>query len=201
MMTWKKRLAIVLTTAMVLVACGGGGEDPVAETTPEAPAEDTGTPDEATNAPETDDDEEQAATSTETDESYARVTIDGTTYEFGEYGPGTTCNPDFFGGFFAVLRTEDVTGVFEIENAPDGAMTAGMNVNADGTELGLEADPEQEEFWPAVEEGSSFVESFTKEGNRAVGTISFIDTEVAFDASLFPLDPILAEFEVVCAED
>lgn len=42
---------------------------------------------------------------------------------------------------------------------------------------------------------------FSYEGNRAEGTASFIDTEVAYNADLLPLDPILADFEVVCAED
>lgn len=187
-------------TAMVLAACGGGGEDPAAEATEATQA----SPTETTGAPEVDDSDTEPAGITETDDSYALVTIDGTTYEFGENGPAATCSPDFFGGFFAVLYTEDLSGGFEVELWNDGvaddrSTTARMNVEDDGTTLDLEADPDG--TWPAVEDGTSFVESFSYEGNRAEGTASFIDTEVAYNADLLPLDPILADFEVVCAED
>lgn len=208
MTRWKKRLAMMLATAMVLAACGGGGEEPTAETIPESPTEDAETPEagdtEEDGTPGAGDDDEEQPTDTDTDESYARVTIDGTTYEFGENGPAATCNPDFFGGFSAVLYTEDSTGYFQVElweeGTGEGRPVSGiMETQIDGTNVDLVADPEG--TWPAVEEGSSFIEPFSYEGNRAEGSISFIDTEVAYNADLFPLDPVIAEFEVVCAQD
>jgi hypothetical protein len=131
------------------------------------------------------------------------VTIDGVEYRFGDTGPGATCDSEFFGGFFAVLRTEDMAGVFNVElwnpGAGDGKQTtnASMNVTVNGEKLDLEANPEKE--WPAAALGSSKVDSFSYEGDTAQGSISFINTEVAYNAALAPLDPIHATFTVTCA--
>ena len=132
------------------------------------------------------------------------MTIDGVSYDFGANGPAATCNPDLFGGFFAVLSSPDLAAGFSValwnEGAGDGEQvsTATMKVEAGGETLDLEADPEM--FWPAAEAGTSYVGDFSYDGNRAEGMIYFINSEVAYDASLAPLDQIVAEFEVVCAD-
>lgn len=199
--------------AVIAAACGGGDSDDGESGATNAPATTTTAPaapetTEAagtTEAPQAAEPEpgttEPAAGATE---SAATVIIDGTSYPFGANGPAATCDPSFFGGFFAVLHTPDLGGNFSVElwkeGTGDGEQVSGatMKVEAEGEGLDLDADPEMS--WPAAEAGTSYVGEFNYEGNRVDGTIYFINSEVAYDASLAPLDPIVAEFEIVCAE-
>lgn len=201
MKKWNTSLVSLLAIAMTLGACGGG------ETAPENSSATT-----ASGSSETPDPTSAPSDSTEPGSggdvdgaSVGRVTIDGTTYEFGMNGPAVRCDPDAFGGFWAIMRTEDLSGSFGVELWPDGggdrADNASMSITVDGVEMDLKANPEGEPNWPAVEAGTSLVQSFQVDGNKATGIASFIDDEVAFDASLFPLDPIIGEFEVICGSD
>ncbi len=197
-MFWKRSL-VIGAMSLLAAACGGGGSDTQSgETTSPTVAGSTDAPVETTTTAATPGEPASAG------ESVAIVTIDGTEYEFGMAGPAATCNPDFFGGFFVVLYTPDLSGVFQFELWNEGAgegrsNKAGMSIEVDGTEMDLEADPEGQ--WPAVADGTSFVDSFSYEGNQAEGTISFIDTEVAYNGDLFPLDPVIADFTVTCAAE
>ncbi len=202
--------------AVIAAACGGGDSDAEETDATTAPAPTTAAPAApetteaagSTEAPQPDepapDTTESGATESAVTESAASVTIDGVPYEFASNGPAATCNPDFFGGFLAVLYTPDLGGNFSVElwddGSGDGAQVpaARMTVDAGGEILDLEADPDMS--WPAAEAGTSYVADFSYEGSRAEGTIYFINNEVAFDASLAPLEAIVAEFEVVCAD-
>jgi hypothetical protein len=197
----KSYLALIAALGMLTAACGGGGEGgPTDGGLTTSTAGGSGSVAETTTTEGT----TQSSPGGE-GESLAVVTIDGTPFEFRKVGPAATCNPDFFGGFFSVLYSEDLGSVFEIElwneGSGDGAQvsSARMTATIDGVEMDLEADPEGS--WPGVEEGTSFVESFSYEDNSAQGTISFIDTEVAYNADLFPLDPVIAQFEITCGDD
>jgi hypothetical protein len=145
-----------------------------------------------------------AAPSSGAGKSIGTVTIDGVDYVFGDNGPAATCDPDFFGGFFAVLYSEDLTGNFSVELWNEGTgdgnqvPSAQMKVEANGETLDLDAIPDKS--WPAAEAGSSYIDSFVYEGNTASGTIYFINSEVAYNADLAPLDPIVADFTVTCAD-
>ena len=193
--------------ALVAAGCGDGSDDTASDDTASDDTEVTSTTTAAAAESSTTSASTETTTPTpgESTESTARVTIDGVVYEFGDHGPPATCSPDFFGGFFAVLYSEDLSENFTVElwneGAGDGQQTtaAGMKVDADGETLDLEANPEQS--WPAAEAGTSYVGPFAYEGNRASGTIHFINSEVAYNADLAPLDPIVAEFEVECATD
>jgi hypothetical protein len=201
MKRWNVSIVLLLGLAMTLGACGGGETTP-----PESPATTTGdstdTPD-PTDASSDSTPADEAGDSTEA--SVARVTLDGTVYEFGMFGPATRCVPDQFGGFWVIMRTEDLGGSFGAELWPDGGTDrvnqANMTITVDGVYMDLTANPTMEANWPAVEAGTSLVQSFQIDGNKASGTASFIDDEVAYDSSLFPLDPIIADFEVVCGSD
>lgn len=196
--------------ALIAAACGGGDSDTGESGTTDAPVTTTAAPAapqttaiaDTTEAPQPD--EPAPAGSEASGESTATVTIDGVSYEFGANGPAATCDPTFFGGFFAVLYSPDLSDNFAVElwkeGTGDGEQVSGatMNVDAGGETLDLEADPEMS--WPAAEAGTSYVSEFNYDGNRAEGTIYFINSEVAYDASLAPLDAIVAEFEVVCAD-
>lgn len=200
-----KLLTVGLVVGLIAASCGGSSDDAGTSGTDESTTTTTASSDATTTT---------AGTATETTgaqgsgggatESTATVTIDGVAYVFGENFAAATCTPDFFGGFFAVLYSEDASANFQVElwneGTGDGTRlpTAGMNVEADGEILDLEADPEKS--WPAAEAGTSFVGPFTYGGNTASGTIHFINTEVAYNADLAPLEPIVAEFEVVCAD-
>lgn len=196
---------VVVAVGLLAAACGGSSDDgdasdtgaSVATTAASAVTDTTETPG-STDAPQSDEQTSEAG------ESAATVTIDGVAYEFGANGPAATCEPDFFGGFFAVLVSTDLTANFSVELWNEGAgdgeqvSNATMLVEADGEILDLAANPESS--WPAAEAGSSYIDTFTYEGNRANGTIYFINTEVAYNADLAPLDPIVGEFEIVCAD-
>jgi hypothetical protein len=195
----------VVFIAVIAAACGGGanegepaGTDPPAATTAAPTAPQTTAATGATDAPQPAESEPGAS------ESVATVTIEGTSYVFGANGPAATCKPNFFGGFFAVLYSPDLGANFSLELWNEGAgdgeqvSAATMKVDTGGETLDLDANPEMS--WPAAELGSSYVGDFSYEGHRAEGMIYFINSEVAYDASLAPLDPIVAEFEVVCAD-
>lgn len=203
-----RKLAVgTIFIAVVTAACGGGDSADGEPGATDAPAATTAAP---TSAPQT----TEAANTTQAPqptegaagatESAGTVTIDGASYEFGANGPAATCKPDFFGGFFAVLYSPDLAATFSVElwNAGTGdgeqVSAARMKVDAGGETLDLDANPEMS--WPAAVAGTSYVDNFSYEGNRAAGMIYFINNEVAYDASLAPLDPIVAEFEVVCAD-
>lgn len=192
--------ALALIAVTTIAACGGSdngsaGDDAATTTAAQTDTSSTAAPSNTTS-PET-------ALGAGDGSSRAVVTIDGADYQFGAEGPGSTCDPDFFGGFFAVLRTEDLAGVFSIElwnpGTGDGKQTptASFNMTVNGEKLDLEANPERE--WPAAEAGTSKVDSFTYEGDTAQGSISFINAEVAYNADLAPLAPIKATFTVTCA--
>lgn len=195
-----RTITVLMTLAMTLAACGGG------ETAPgDGPATTTnGSPDnpDPTDAPP--DSTAPDGGEEGTDASVGRVTIDGTIYEFGLFGPGTRCVPDQFGGFWATMTNENLDGGFGVELWPEGqggdrVNTVSVGITVDGVKMRLTADPESD--YPAVEAGTSLVQSFHIDGNMATGTASFVDTEVGYDASLFPLDPIIGEFEVICGSD
>lgn len=190
-----------MAVLLIAAACGGGetSESQPPGTTPSGGGSESSAPPPETSEP-------VGGGETGTDVSMAEVTIDGTTYSFGDFGPAIQCEADFFGGYTATLRSEDGSGVFGIELWPEGQGGDRVNkanalITVDGVELDLTANPDQEANWPAVEAGTSLVQSFQIDGNRATGVASFIDDEVAYDASLFPLDPIIGEFVVVCAAD
>ena len=203
MRTRVKLLMIGMVVGLITASCGGSSDDAgtsgtdASTTTTAASSESTttaaGASTETTKAPDT-----------SGDETSATVTIDGVAYVFGDNAAPATCTPDFFGGFFAVLYSEDASANFEVELWNEGTgdgerlPTAGMKVEANGEILDLEANPETS--WPAAEAGTSYVGPFTYEGTTASGTIHFINTEVAYNADLAPLEPIVAEFEVVCAD-
>ena len=191
-----------MVVGLIAASCGGSSDDSGTSGT-DAPTTTIAASSESTTTVAGASTETTKAPDTSGGETSATVTIDGVEYVFGDNAPGDTCNPDLFGGFFAVLHGEDVSTNFSVELWNEGTgdgkqvTTAGMKVEVNGETLDLEADPETS--WPAAEAGSSYVEPFTYEGDRASGTIHFINTEVAYNADLAPLEPIVAEFEVVCA--
>jgi hypothetical protein len=197
----RRNLGVGLAMVLVVAACGGGG---TSESQPPATTAAAGTP-ESSN-PGQDTTPTETGGGTDGDVSMAEVTIDGVTYSFGDFGPGNQCAPDQYGGFFATLREEDGPGVFGVElwqegEGGDRVNKANALITVDGVKMDLTANPDQEEYWPAVEAGTSMVQSFQVNGNTATGVAAFIDDEIAYDESLFPLDPIIGEFTVVCATD
>lgn len=197
-------LIVGVVIGLIAASCGGSSDD-AASSGSETTATTSGASDASTTtSAESTETTEAPDTGGGATESTATVTIDGVDYVFDDASVGATCDSDFFGGFFAVLRGEDMATNFEVElwneGTGDGTRLprAGMKVEANGEILDLEADPETS--WPAAEAGSSYVGPFTYEGNSASGTIHFINTEVAYNADLAPLEPIVAEFEVTCAD-
>lgn len=196
----KRTFGSLLTVLLVLAACGGG------ETSDTQSSDETTTAPAGSSEPTPPASEPAQEGGTESDASMAVVTIDGTSYEFGDFGPGSQCIPDLYGGFTATLRSEDGSGVFGVELWPKGGAgdrrnTANALIAVDGVEMDLTANPDKEEFWPGVEAGTSLVQSFQVDGNKATGVASFVDEEIAYDASLFPLDPVIGEFTVVCGTE
>ena len=199
MLTRLRWTALTLAMVILVAACGGSTTDPADDpttTTAGASVSTTTAAPSATTPPAT-------TPGAGDGSSQAVVTIEGVEYRFEDSGAGSTCDSDFFGGFFAVLRTADLASVFSVElwnpGTGDGKQipSATMNVIHNGEELDLEADPET--AWPAADAGTSFVGPFSYEGNTAQGTITFINTEVAWNADLKPLAPIEATFTVTCA--
>jgi hypothetical protein len=198
-----RHIPLLVVFAMIMAACAGSS-DSAAETSTTARSSDNTTttqqptPDTTpgTSAP-------TPATGGADGSSSATVTLAGDTYEFGDYGPPATCDADFFGGFFAVLYSADLSQTFQVELWNDGSgegrsNTSSTNITAaDGTEYDLDAIPDKS--WPTVEAGTSRVESFTYEGNRATGIAYYINNEVAYGND-GPYEPIVGEFEVVCGE-
>lgn len=200
----RQGLAIIgLIVALLAASCGGSSEEPEPSGGDTATTTTTGSTDTSTTAPDNATNTTQAPPASASETS-ATVTIDGVDYHFGDNRPGDTCSPDFFGGFFAVLGGEDFEGNFSVElwNEGTGGGTdvsnASLKMEVNGETLDLEANPENS--WPAAEAGTSFVDPFTYEGNTASGTIAFINEEVAYNADLAPLDPIVADFTVTCAD-
>lgn len=198
-----RRIALLVALVVVVAACGGSdGSDTSAA--PSSTNPDSG----ATTTQQQGTDSTVASPGvtepTPSGASFARVTVEGTTYEFAKIGPAATCDSDFFGGFFAVLYTEDLSETFQIELWNQGSgegrtSTSSLNITTpDGSEYDLDADPEK--TWPTVEAGTSRVDSFSYEGNRATGTGFYINNEVAFGND-GPYEPIVGEFEVVCGDD
>ncbi len=198
-----RRITLIVAVVVVLAACGGsdGSDSPAA---PSSSNPDGGATTTQQQGSDTTAGSPSATDASPSGASFARVTVEGTTYEFEKSGPAATCNPDFFGGFFAVLYTEDLGQTFQIELWSSGSgegreSTSSMNITTpDGVEYDLDAIPDKS--WPTVEAGTSRVETFSYEGNRATGTGYYINNEVAFGTD-GPYEPIIGEFEVVCGDD
>lgn len=199
-----RQIILAVIIAMLVAACGGsdgeaGSEDGDSSSTTQAEQETSSTSSEA-DSDEPDEPAEEEPT-TGGGESTGMATVDGTEYVFGANGPAATCDPDFFGGFFAVLYSPDLSQTLSVELWPEGAGEGRVNtgtlnlVAPDGTELDLEADPE--DSWPVAEAGSTFIDEFTIDGNTARGTGTFINTEVAYGEG--PFEPVTVDFEITCA--
>jgi len=126
----------------------------------------------------------------------AVVTIDGESYEYFPEGPVGTCDPDFFGGFNAVLYTEGYVDSLNFDLVTDGSRESTATVTVRELDLDLVADAGGE--WAAVEDGTSAVLDFTIEGNTASGAVLFINEDRAFNPTNFPLESIEATFIIRC---
>ncbi|GJM37087.1 MAG: hypothetical protein DHS20C19_04540 [Acidimicrobiales bacterium] len=129
------------------------------------------------------------------DGAVAVVTIGDDSYEFFAEGIGT-CDPDFFGGFHAVLYSPGFTNSVTIDLVTDDNRVSTVMMNLQDAGLDLVADAEG--AWAAVEEGSSAVLDFSIDGMTASGSVSFINEDRAFSADNYPLDPIEATFTASC---
>ncbi|MDW3220464.1 MAG: hypothetical protein R8F63_17785 [Acidimicrobiales bacterium] len=125
----------------------------------------------------------------------AVVTIGTDSYEFFAEEIGT-CDPEFFGGFHAVLYSPGFTNSVTIDLVTDDNRVSTVTMNLQDLDLDLVADAEGQ--WAAVEEGTSAVLDFSIDGISASGSVSFINEDRAFNSANFPLDPIEATFTVTC---
>lgn len=143
------------------------------------------------------------------------VTINGETYQFGDSGfPALQCNPDLFGVFFAVLAMVDDQGN---EVADGGGLELVLlHPGSDPEELGQTNEARVrigslEEEWIADEEdiaereldpGTSQVDSYTIDGDRASGTATFYEEETYWASvgdSSKTVSVTEGTFEVTCA--
>ncbi|MEZ4503095.1 MAG: hypothetical protein R3C39_10760 [Dehalococcoidia bacterium] len=176
--------------ALSVVACGDSGND-TSDGGTAAATESTAQAD----APPTSTAEEESGSSSggsDVGPNSARVVIDGQTYLFA-LDEGGSCNPDFFGGFRAILTRVDESGApvpmaelpggtqgITISLGPEGGGEASILANLDtGWQAGL--DPETE----------ATVESYSIDGNRAEGTATLAGGEGT--------DTVSASFEVQCS--
>lgn len=125
----------------------------------------------------------------------AVVTIGADSYEFFAEEIGT-CDPEFFGGFHAVLYSPGFTNSVTIDLVTDDNRVSTVTMNLQDLDLDLVADAEGQ--WAAVEEGTSAVLDFNIDGISASGSVSFINEDRAFNSANYPLDPIEATFTVTC---
>jgi len=184
---------------LLAVSCGGGADDgpsdgtsdTAAPTETAAPAETDGTA-----APDESGDSGSGSMS-------ASLTIDGETYEFSETGfAAETCDPSFFGGFWAALYMPDGAGgvmsgtsatilLIPEELEDDLEQVSAIAVSVDSAAVDYHADPELE----GRGGGLSSVDSFTIDGNSATGSATFVNRDTPFDEDIVPVE---GTFEVAC---
>jgi hypothetical protein len=182
---------------VVLGACGGGSAgDEVDQTTNTTTVESVQAGSTATSETSenngTSVDEDNSAQPTAPSRSSGTITVAGVTYLFAVVDDGGTCDPNFFGGFRAILTHVDEEGnLIEMPDLP--GFTEGIDVSlrgqgsTEGVILGNFGGAE----WYAGDDGyeESRLVSVVIDGARAEGTATFVngDGEVA-DGS----------FEVTC---
>lgn len=219
-----QRLILAIVVMLVaLTACGGGGDsseagDPEASTTAAAADPEVTTSD---TAPAAGDEEpgNEAADDSDSDSvsgiGEATLTINGETYFFGETSfPALRCDPNMFGVFFVVLPMVDEQG-----NAVPSGGGLELVLLQEGTdpeeldqrnEVRLDLDSLDQE-WIADEEdiaerdlepGTSQVDSYTIDGNRASGTATFYEENSYWASVGDPANEVATAqgtFEVTCA--
>jgi hypothetical protein len=213
------RIAIVVAlVTVVATACSGDdGADPTstvadgATTTTTATqsggGDDTTTTQASTGGGEASDDGTSSAT----------VTIGDTTWTFATTGfPAETCDPNFFGGFFAVLYMADDNGellLVDGQSSGIGITLPGENWASQGIDDPASVEvtiAETDESWvanpdtnlPGIEAGQSQVDDWTIDGNTASGTATFVEENAAYAAAGGtgdPVQPMTGTFEVTCA--
>jgi hypothetical protein len=199
------RAPLLALLLIATAACGGGDDAPEATNgTEPGGSEATSEPGAATpgaeNGDESDDSGDAPAAG---GASVAVITIGEYRYEI-DVTPGAIqrCDPDFFGGFWALGSGDG--GTLELELWPDGmeGETDRVAVSDNENDFDWVADAEAD-FMGVVETGVSQVDSFTVDGSTASGTATFIEENAVFAAvggTGEPPEPVTGTFEVVCGE-
>lgn len=192
------RFLVIL--ALLIGACGGGNAagDNDTETTSEAASvqetsDDAGAPDTTMDAEPGEDDEPAPG------ENSATISFAGETYRFAIVDGSGSCDPAMLDGSFLralLTRVDDSGQVVAIDDPDQPALVEHVQI-AVGTEEGVGERIINGYFgeapWEAGEDGNdeSSIDSITKEGNRAEGTATFLNTDSG--------EVVEGTFEVTCA--
>ena len=204
----------LVVVALVVAACGdsGGSSEDSSEPTTSATQSDVPAADESTSTTKdfVEQAQEQLQDAVDTAGGTATVSIGEETWEFEffESVPFAVCDADFFGGFFAVLTSQDDILVpnnsFNI-TLPGGdftdppSATLTIAVDGDAKWFADETIYERKEDLPP----GLGVTSFSIDGNTASGTALFYEEESYFQLFNPEAELLMAEgtFEVTCASE
>lgn len=211
-------LVTVPLIVLVLTACSGDSDESSGNTT--APADTSPSSEQAADPTDTQD----AGSEDQTDPTEASIgdqfdttggvataTIGGETWEFAlpEGHPIANCDPDFFGGFVAILTTgtADISVPADTLSVmlPGGDFTdppsvvVSLAVNSDAEWIADETIYEQNADLPA----GLGVTSFSIDGTTASGTATFFEQEsfYQFNAGNGDLDVADGTFTITCASE
>jgi hypothetical protein len=187
---------VLIALAVVLSACGAGSAGDEVDQTTNTSAVDSVQAGSTATSETTEDtgtvDEDSSDQPTAPSRSSGTITVAGVTYLFAVVDDGGTCDPNFFGGFRAILTHVDEDGG-PIEMPDQPGFTEGIDVSlrgqdsTEGVILGSFGGVD----WYAGDDGyeESRLVSVVIDGTRAEGTATFVtgDGEVV-DGS----------FEVTC---
>ncbi len=214
----RKRMWMAATAVLVaLTACGGGdstGDTDVTTSTNSSENDVTATTE--TTVSETTQDTSDGDTPIVEGVTSATVTIEGTTYRYGDTGfAALRCMPDMFGVFFAVLARVDEDG----NEVPSAGGLSLILLNEGVDPVAVDQKPtlevsinELDESWVANEDhitdrgldpGTSQIDSYAIDGATASGTATVYEEESYYKTTGGSTDPIRvtqATFEVTCAE-
>jgi hypothetical protein len=196
-------LVFVSLVMLLAVACGGGDDDddsPFGDLNDDSGSEGSGDDDNG-------DDDGDGNFGSGSGDSYAELTVDGTTIRFTmadiTYSPNEaindvtfeTCDPDFFGvGFWVIGYPVDDAGELVLADNKDidGALEA--ELPAEGTDPEMLDVDMRLEYGPAgidlrYSENAGSEASYEIDGNRVSGTITLYTVRN---------EPAEVEFEIVC---
>lgn len=185
---------LITFTMLACAACGGGDAGEAPGTTAAAGEAATSTePSAESTPPETTTPETTAATESQRQDperSGAVITVGGETFTYAVVDDGGSCNPDFFGGFRAILTRIDENGdPVPNEEAGEG-FTEGVTISVTEALEGVIGGPR----WTAGQDGNetTSIDSVEIDGNRASGAATFaVGTDETAEGS----------FEVVCVDE